>query len=195
MSGPPEPEVEWNPQAAAKVPSSLRTILLQHNNGLRAEKAQFLTHLTIGGLRYTISSKHFGNSCVLLNHNSTPVGTPGVIGSILRIQGATGTVHTLLAVRRYKPLPPPYNGNSQFRTIGASIWSSELGGVEIVKPEIIRAHCASLAIEGDIAGVIAQGGTRKVIVFISLEKVSPPVVPDNDSGIVDISVLLRNLDL
>ena len=100
-----QPEVAiWNPMAMSKVPLKLQTILRQHNSDARVDRAQFLTNITLYGLRYTTSRKHLGNSCVLLGLPSSDVKVPAVIDSILKIQTSADTVEIVLAVRRYKAL-------------------------------------------------------------------------------------------
>jgi len=77
--------VVWNPRTAAKILPNLRNVLLQYDSSLEVEKAQFLKQLIILGLRYTISEKHFGNSCVLLKQRSTSNYFLAIIVSILKV--------------------------------------------------------------------------------------------------------------
>ena len=122
-----QPDVAvWNPMATSKVPSKLQTILRLHNNNAHVDRAQFLTNIIVHGLRYTTSTKSFGNSCVLLGLPSSDVKVPAVIDSILKIQTSADTLEILLAVRRYKALPNPCDGTSRFQEVGVSIWSSKL---------------------------------------------------------------------
>jgi hypothetical protein len=181
-----QPEVAiWNPMATSKVPSRLQTILRQHNSNARADRAQFLTNITIHGLRYTTSRKSFGNSCVLLGLPSSDVRVPAVIDSILKIQTSIDTVEIVFVIRRYKALQNPCNGSSRFQDVGLSIWSSELGDLEIVKSGSITSHYASLSFK--------TAGLGPVIAVISLARVSPPVRPDEDSDILDITISLNHL--
>jgi len=182
------PEVAiWNPMAMSKVPSKLQTILRQHNSNARVDRAQFLTHIIVHGLRYTTSTKSFGNSCVLLELPSSDAKVPAVIDSIMKIQTSADMVEILLAVRRYKALRNPCDGSSRFQEIGLSIWSSELGDLEIVKPGNINSHYASLSFKKVKLGA--------VIAVISLARVSPPVQSDEDSDMLDITISLNQLGL
>ncbi|KAF8955373.1 hypothetical protein BDZ97DRAFT_1764947 [Flammula alnicola] len=183
-----QPEVViWNPMAMSKVPLKLQTILRRYNSDARVDRAQFLTNITIRGLRYTTSTKGFGNSCALLGLPSSDIKVPAVIDSIFKIQASVDTVEIVLAVRRYKALRNPCNGSSRFQAIGASIWSSELGELEIVKPGSVDSHYASLSFE--------TAGLGAVIAVISLSRVSPPVQADDDSDMLDITIALNHLDL
>jgi len=182
------PEVAiWNPMATSKVPLKLQTILRRHDSDARVDRAQFLTNITLYGLRYTASRKHFGNSCVLLGLPSSDVKVPAVIDSILKIQTSADTVEIVLAVRRYKALQNPCDGSSRFQDIGLSIWSSELGDLEIVKPGSITSHHASLSFK--------TAGLGPVIAVISLARVSPPVQSNEDSDMLDITLSLNYLNL
>ncbi len=183
-----QPDVAvWNPMATSKVPSKLQTILRLHNNNAHVDRAQFLTNIIVHGLRYTTSTKSFGNSCVLLGLPSSDVKVPAVIDSILKIQTSADTLEILLAVRRYKALPNPCDGTSRFQEVGVSIWSSKLGDLEIVKPGNINSHYASLSFK--------TVGLGAVIAVISLARVSPPVRPDEDSDMLDITISLNHLGL
>lgn len=180
--------VVWNPMATSKVPLKLQTILRLHNSNARVDQAQFLKNITIHGLRYTTSAKCFGNSCALIGLPSSDVKVPAVIDSILKIRSTADTVEILLIVRRYKALRNPWDGSSRLQTIGASIWSSELGDLEIVKPGSIDSHFASLPFK--------MGRLGSVIAVISLARVSPsPLVqPDSDTDIdmLDLTIALNN---
>ncbi|KAF8961272.1 hypothetical protein BDZ97DRAFT_1760012 [Flammula alnicola] len=165
-----QPEVViWNPMATSKVPLKLQTIVRRYNSNARVDRAQFLTNITIRGLRYTTSTKGFGNSCALLGLPSSDIKVPAVIDSIFKIQASVDTVEILLAA------------------VGASIWSSELGDLEIVKPGSVDSHYASLSFE--------TAGLGAVIAVISLARVSPPVQADDDSDMLDITIALNHLDL
>ena len=183
-----QPEVAiWNPMATSKVPLTLQTILRLHNSNARVDRAQFLKHITIRGLRYMTSTKCFGNSCALIGLPSFDIKVPAVIDSILKIQSSADTVETLLAVRRYKALRNPCDGSSRFQVIGASIWSSELEELEIVKPGNVDSHFASLSFE--------TGKLGAVIAVISLVRVLLPVQSDGDSNMLDLAIALNHLNL
>ncbi|KAF8960132.1 hypothetical protein BDZ97DRAFT_1760937 [Flammula alnicola] len=114
------------------------------------------------------STKGFGNSCALLGLPSSDIKVPAVIDSIFKIQASVDTVEIVLAA------------------IGASIWSSELRELEIVKPGSVDSHYASLSFE--------TAGLGAIIAVISLSRVSPPVQADDDSDMLDITIALNHLD-
>lgn len=139
----------WNPRTAAKIPPNLRNILLQYDSSFEVEKAQFLKQLIVLGLRYTITEKHFGNSCVLLTRCLTSDYCPAVIVSILKVQTSLNTLQTLLVVRRHKPLSSstPILLPGSFPVLGVMLWSPDLDDLEIFRPEDINCHFASLPFE------------------------------------------------
>ncbi|KDR76670.1 hypothetical protein GALMADRAFT_139571 [Galerina marginata CBS 339.88] len=179
--------VVWNPMATSKVPLKLQKIIHNYNANARVDRAHFLSNITVGGSRYTTSAKGFGNSCALVGLPSSGAKVPVVIDSIFKIQPSADTVEVLLAVRRYKALGNACDGASRFQAIGASVWSSELGDLELVKPGNIGSHFASLSFE--------MAGLGAVIAVISLARVSPPVQPDEESDMLDITLALNQLDL
>ena len=160
----------WNPRTAIKILPNLRNVLLQYDSSLEVEKAQFLKQLIILGLRYTISEKHFGNSCVLLKRHSTSHYFPAIIVSILKVRTSFNALRTLLVVRRYKSIPPSTSISlpGTFPVLGVTLWSSECNDLEIFRPEDVSCHFASLPFE-------YQGhGEAKIplVIVISLARVS-----------------------
>ena len=160
----------WNPRTAVKILPNLRNVLLQYDSSLEVKKAQFLKQLIILGLRYTISEKHFGNSCVLLKRRSTSNYFPAIIVSILKVRTSFNTLQTLLVVCRYKSIPPSTSISllGTFPVLGVTLWSSECNDLEIFRPEDLSCHFASLPFE-------YQGhGEAKVplVIVISLARVS-----------------------
>jgi hypothetical protein len=113
------PEVAiWNPMTTSTVPLKPQTILRRHNSDARVDRAQFLTDTAIHELRYTTSTRSFGNSCVLLGLLSSDVEGPAIIDSILKIQTSADTAEIILAVRHYKALRNPHDGSSRFQDVG-----------------------------------------------------------------------------
>ena len=160
----------WNPRTAAKISPSLRNLLLQYDSSFEVEKAQFLKQLIILGLRYTISEKHFGNSCVLLKRRSTSDYFPAIIASILKVRTSFNALQTLLVVRRHKSIPPSTSISlpGTFPVLGVMLWSSECHDLEIFRPEDISRPFASLPFE------YRGHGEAKVplVIVVSLARVS-----------------------
>ena len=160
----------WNPRTATKIPPNLRNILLHYDSSFEVEKAQFLKQLIVVGLRYTVSEKHFGNSCVLLKRPLLSDHCPAIIVSILKVRTSLNNLQTLLVVRRYKSLPSstPISSLGVFPVLGVTLWSPDCNDLEIFRPEDIICHFASLPFE--------YQGHRAVkiplIIVISLARVS-----------------------
>ncbi len=160
----------WNPRTASKIPPNLRNILLQYDSSFEVEKAQFRKQLIILGLRYTVSEKHFGNSCVLLKRCSTSDYCPAIIISILKVRTSLNTLQTLLVVRCYKSLPSstPISLPGTFPVLGVTLWSPDCNDLEIFRPQDIQCHFASLPFE-------YQGHCEAkipLIIVVSLARVS-----------------------
>jgi hypothetical protein len=164
------PVAVWNPRTATKILPNLQNILLQYDPRFEGEKAQFLKQMIVLGLRYTVSERHFGNSCVLLKNRSTPGHCPATIAFILKVLTSANSLETLLVVRRYKPLSSstPISMSGAFPVLGVTLWSPSCTDLEIAKPEDIDCHFASLPFQCQ-----GQDGTKiPVIIVISLARVS-----------------------
>lgn len=162
-----ESEWMWNPRAAKKISADVREAFLRCNLLVRGDKAQFLSHLSLRGLRYTNSQAHFGNSCVLLKHGQTSSAFPAIIQSIFKMPISTESVGTFIAARRYKSLSRPFDNQPHYPVLELTFWDSDLGDLEVFEIKHIHAHFASLSFEHQ--GIL-QG--RPVVSVISLSRVS-----------------------
>lgn len=170
----------------SKIPLRLQAPLCRYIGNISVDRVLLLNALTIRGVRYTIHTKHFGNSCALIKFSSdNGIKVPAVIDAIFRINSSADAVETFLAVRRYEALPS--NGGFDFHVIGASIWSSKLGDLEIIKPGSIDSHYASLSFHSAELG--------PAIAVISLSRDLLPIQQDEDSDMVDLALALNDLSL
>jgi hypothetical protein len=79
----------WNEGASRSIPMDLSCALCTYLNCDPPQKAQFLSHLVKHGATFTVSSKHAGNSCVLIGDTgNTPV--PACIDYIIQLPAPEG---------------------------------------------------------------------------------------------------------
>ena len=86
---------------AAKLPTDLRRCIEQkfiHS----PSRAPLLSHLTIDGLTYSVSSKHIGNSCIMLDANATRILVPVQLDYIVELETDEGIL-TITSIQRYQP--------------------------------------------------------------------------------------------
>jgi hypothetical protein len=77
--------MNWNERTARPIPRDLHAsaaLIRFHSESTRT--AHFLTHMTINGLIYTPTSKHQGNSCILLK-SQDQTQAPARIQTIFQI--------------------------------------------------------------------------------------------------------------
>lgn len=150
----PKDDVEiWNERTARPLPQDLSSMLTQLHLPTR-KKAQFLTHLTINGLLYAISSKHKGNSCVLLKTDGGRKFVPAQIKYIFQLL-ISDDIHTMIAIQRHQASQASCDPFSRFPYLRAQLWSNNMEALEVVKPHEISSHFATLHIHHDEIVVIS----------------------------------------
>jgi hypothetical protein len=130
--------VLWNDRTVRSIPKELIQGLPYAQ---LPEKGQFLSHLTINGLRYTVSSKHKGNSCVFFKSVDSERPVAAQIEFILQIQ-VSGLVGTVIIVRRRLSADRFDDPCLQFPILQANFYSSELGCLETINAAQITSHYA-----------------------------------------------------
>jgi hypothetical protein len=150
---------DWNERTARAIPRDLHIALTRfHSESTRT--AQFLTHMTINGLTYTPTSKHQGNSCVLLSlQDQTRV--PARIQTIFQIN-VLESVQTLIAIRRHQPARQSLDPFSRFPILCARVWGVQLGELEIIRPDQVFSHFACLPLKGEFEGQIVAASLSRV---------------------------------
>lgn len=150
---------DWNERTARAIPRDLHIALTRfHSESTRT--AQFLTRMTINGLIYTPTSKHQGNSCVLLNlQDRTQV--PARIQTIFQINFLE-SVQTLIAIRRHQPARLRHDPFSRFPILCAQVWGVQLGELEIIRPDQVFSHFACLPLKGEFEGHIVAASLSRV---------------------------------
>jgi len=156
----------WNDRTAQTIPMELIQGLPHVQ---LPKKAQFLSNLTINGLRYTVSSKHQGNSCVLFKTLDSAQVVAAQIEFMLQIQ-VSGSMQTLIIIRRHLTANILHNPCLRFPVLRAKFYSSELDHLEIIDTAQITSHYAFFPCpyEG-----------KDLILTISLSRVSPPTLPSD----------------
>jgi hypothetical protein len=154
----------WNDRTAQTIPMKLIQGLphVQLPN-----KAQFLSNLTVNGLRYTVSSKHQGNSCVLFKTPDSAQVVAAQIEFILQIQ-VSGPIQTLIIIRRHLAANILHDPCLRFPVLRAKFYSSELDHLEIINAAQITSHYAFFPCRYE---------DKDLILTISLSRVSPPTPP------------------
>jgi len=154
--------MNWDDGTARPIPRDLQ-IALTRFHPRSIQMAQFLPNVRINGLVYTPTSKHEGNSCVLLKPKSPrdPNLVPAQIQMIFRIP-LLESVQTLIAIRRHQPPQLPHDPFSQFPILRARLWGAQLGDLEIIQLDQILSHFACLPMKGDFKGHIAIASLSRV---------------------------------
>ena len=148
-----------NERTVRDIPRDLHNALTRfHSESTRT--AQFLTHMTINGLIYTVTSKHQGNSCVLLKSKGQ-TQVPARIQTIFQIN-VLESVQTLIAIRRHLPARLCHDPFSRFPILCARVWETQLGELEIIRPDEVVSHFACLSLKGDFEGHIVSVSLSRV---------------------------------
>lgn len=124
-----------------------------------------LSHLTIGGRTYSTSTKHLGNSHILLKSGISGQMIPARIDYITQVMvPASGNSAVIyIAARKYLRLKL---ANDPFRAhpcLQAELWSDRLSELGLYPLDLIETHFASLPISWE---------NQRMMVVISLKRVS-----------------------
>ena len=137
--------LNWNERSAKPIPRDLLTALTR----LRFKSthiANFLHCVTINGLLYTPTSKHEGNSCILLKSAEGGNQVPARIQTIFQIPFLE-SVQTLIAIRRHQPSRLHHDPFSRYPVLRARLWEVQLGELEVIRPDQISSHFACLPLK------------------------------------------------
>ena len=154
----------WDERTARLIPLDLYNALSKSIVPTSPRKAQFLSHLTIGGLTYTVASKHIGNSHALIKADSSDHNAliPIRIDYIFQVC-VSDTIQTFLGARCYNHSGIITDPFRCFPILQATMWNNELGAIKILTPDCICAHFAK-------ASMVWEGVDRLVV--LSLCRVS-----------------------
>ena len=146
---------------AAKLPTDLHRCIEQKFT-YSPSRAPLLSHLTIDGLTYSVSSKHIGNSCIMLDANASRILIPARLDYIVELETDDGIL-TVIAVRRYQPFPKRDDPFTRFPLLQTRLCKSELDPLELFTVDKIRSHFA-------MSSLVYK--EQDVIVAVSLHRVS-----------------------
>jgi hypothetical protein len=154
----------WNDRTAQTIPMKLIQGLphVQLPN-----KAQFLSSITINGLRYTVSSKHQGNACVLFKSSDSAQVVAAQIEFILQVQ-VSDSIQTLIIIRQHLAANISHDPCLPFPVLRAKFYSAELDHLEIINAAQITSHYAFFPCRYE---------DKDLILTMSLSRVSPPTLP------------------
>ena len=144
----------------AKLPTDLRQCIEQ-TFAQSPSRAPLLSHLTINGLTYSVSSKHHGNSCVMLDGGPSWSLLPARLDYIVELQ-TNDDVLTLVAVRQYQPFPRRDDPFTRFPLLQAQLCMPELDPLELHSINKIRSHFAMLSLVYKEKDVIAAVSLHRV---------------------------------
>ena len=131
---------EENLKIAKPLPSNLRQCI-EKSFTQSPSRAPLLSHLTINGLTFSVSSKHHGNSCIMLDTGPNRNLLPARLDYIVQLQ-THDEISTLIAVRRYRPFPRRDDPFAHFPLLKTQLLMSELDPLELYTADKIRSHFA-----------------------------------------------------
>jgi len=132
----------------------------------RNHHATLLTHLTLGGVAYSTSSKHLGNSYILIKSGTPGKLLPARIDYIVQVEipveGGTYQVPYVVACK-FLPIELQDDPYRSFTCLRAELWSVSLDELGLYPLDSIEGHFAGLPILWE---------NKNVMVVISLSHVS-----------------------
>jgi len=111
-------------------------------------KGVLLPYTYVGGVLYSINSKHQGNSCALVKVLTDEMPAPCRIEHIIQCK-IGNKVQTLVGVRRYLPFDRPNDPFRAYPFVQARLWSAALGVLEVYHSNSISSHFVAYPYEQD----------------------------------------------
>jgi hypothetical protein len=129
-----------------------------------------LSHLTIGGRTYSTSTKHLGNSHILLKSANGIPGQmiPARIDYITQVMVPSDSSVIYIAARKYLPVKLAHDPFREHLCLQAELWSECLSELYLYRLDLIETHFASLPISWE---------GQRMMVVISLKRVSLNSLP------------------
>jgi hypothetical protein len=97
IDGADSESITWNEKTSRSIPDDLQQALAMSLHFDPPQKAQFLSHLIKQGCTYAVSSKHAGNSCILVSKGTGDQPVPACIQYILELPSPEGII-TYIAI-------------------------------------------------------------------------------------------------
>lgn len=126
-------------------------------------RTQLLSRISINGLIFSTSSKHPGNSCIMISSPYTPDPVPAQLVYIVRFRSVQKQILTYLGVRRHRPANIVRDPYICFPVLRAQIWDASLDEIEIVSPCEVASHFACLPLQLE---------SQELVATLSLSRVS-----------------------
>lgn len=127
------------PGPEKNLPNNIATIIRGIDRALPV-RAVFATRMTLGGLVYSVSSTHAGNSNVLVRKAGDDVLHPAKIEHILQFKS-----RTVVLVRYHLPtggrMSYPFDRHPVLKT---TVWDAEVGDLSAIEVDQIVCHFAKL---------------------------------------------------
>lgn len=137
-----ENAADFDPRTMKALAPDLRMALENYLHHAPPRSARFSSHVSILGVTYSTSSKHLGNSCVMVRTMAKSI--PACISSIINFHPGK---QNYFAVRPLKPASVINDPFLQYPILRAEIWDCTFDNLEIVTEKDIECHFARLEIE------------------------------------------------
>lgn len=158
--------MNWDERITKPIPRDLHAALSRFCSK-STRTAQFFRRIIINGLAYTPTSKHEGNSCILLKSQENQNQVPARIQTIFQIPFLE-SVQTFIAIRRHQPSGLRHDPFSRSPILRARLWGVQLGELEIIRPDQVFSHFACLPLTGEFEGHIVAASLSRVSFAICL---------------------------
>ncbi|PPQ75819.1 hypothetical protein CVT26_001236 [Gymnopilus dilepis] len=102
------------------------------------------SRLVIGNLLYATSSKHPGNSCIMVSRTGSCDVVPAQLVYIVQFRCGMAKGKTYLGIRRHQEAPINHDPYLAFPVLRARIWAAGFHDLEVIGPSQVACHFASL---------------------------------------------------
>lgn len=152
-----EDDIGKDDRTTGPIPESVYQSLKAFLKTSPPRRAYFLTHLTVNGITYSVSTRHLGNSSVMIHSDSKVTSVPARIDHILQFY-FEDHLQTFIVVRCRQHSLSNHDPFLQHPILRMSIWSMQLKPPEIVTLNDIDCHYAYVPTvwDGDQACIITS---------------------------------------
>ncbi|KDR79753.1 hypothetical protein GALMADRAFT_136364 [Galerina marginata CBS 339.88] len=145
------------PWSCSSIPGSLMACIAETFDGIHPMSVSLLSNITIQGVIYSVSSRHSGNSSILIQSGQQKVLIPAQIEHIVQLVFPNNIIApvTFAAARRYQPADIEHDPFTPYPFLRAQLWSRELDTLELYPLESIECHFAYCPMEWEGQQVVA----------------------------------------
>lgn len=133
--------------APIDLPLELKDIFQDLVSNISQCRVHRCADISLRGFTFSTSTKHSGNSCIIVPDAFGVDGVPARIQDIFHVVNTGNEVSTYVSIRRHKKTTLHHNVYTQFPSLNVSLWKAELGPVTIVPLDNIVSHFACLPIK------------------------------------------------